>query len=62
MLLVKSINAQIKESLKLKSFASLITLFILIKDELDGLSRSFLTVCVRKAYSFNIKKKKKIFN
>lgn len=45
MLLVKSINAQIKESLKLKSFASLITLFILIKDELDGLSRSFLTVC-----------------
>lgn len=44
-LLVKSINAQIKESLKLKSFASLITLFILIKDELDGLSRSFLTVC-----------------
>ena len=39
MLLVKSINAHIKESLKLKSFASLLTLFILIKDELDGLSR-----------------------
>lgn len=60
MLLVKNINAQIKESLKLKSFASLITLFILIKDELDDLSDLFNSLCEKNIVL--ILKRKKSFN